>query len=102
MKMNRRYLYILSILLVCVSVLIVSNTYSVFESNASGESDLPIGKWYIRLNDIDISSGQLINFSMNNFVYSDNDHVRDGYIAPGRSGYFDVVLNPTGTDVAIR
>ena len=30
-----------------------------------------------------------------------NENIENGYIAPGKSGYFDIVLDPSGTDVAI-
>ena len=80
----------------------ISTTYAVFETNTNGTANLSVGSWVIKLNSVDISSGQTINFSVNNFNYSNNSHVANGVIAPGRTGYFDLLLDPDGTDVSIR
>lgn len=95
-------LYIITFALIIVSAYIFIDTYALFETEASAATDLAIGNWVIKLNDIDISSGQTVNFTVNDFVYTTNSHIKDGYIAPGRSGYFDVILDPAGTDVAVR
>ena len=95
-------LYIMFFSLLIISAFIFKDTYAVFETNTNGASNFDIGRWIIRVNELDISNGQTVNFSMDSFTYTDNIHIRDGYIAPGRSGYFDLVLDPTGTDVSIR
>lgn len=95
-------LYVMTFVLICISAYIFKDTYAIFETDSTGEATFDIGSWVIKLNELDISSGQTVNFSMNNFNYTTNSHVKNGVIAPGRSGYFDVVLDPTGTDVSVR
>ena len=103
MKINiKAMLYIGALILVVASVYLIKETYAVFETTGTGTADFSIGSWVINLNSIDISSGQTVSFSINSFNYSDSSHLANGVIAPGRSGYFDLILDPDGTDVAVR
>ena len=104
-KMDKKVkimLYAVTITLIVIGAYVFKSTYAVFETEANGEADFQVGSWIIKLNEIDISSGQTVNFTINSFVYTENSHVKNGCIAPGRSGYFDVILDPSGTDVAVR
>lgn len=80
----------------------IADTYAIFETNASATVSQQTGKWVIKLNGTDISGGVVENFTINDFVYTENINVADNVIAPGRNGYFDIVVDPTGTDVAVR
>ncbi len=103
MKINiKTMLYIGVLVLLIASIYLIKETYAVFETTGTGTADFSIGSWVINLNSIDISSGQTVSFSINNFTYSDSSHTANGVIAPGRSGYFDLILDPGGTDVAVR
>ena len=103
MKINlKTMLYIGVLILLIASIYLIKETYAVFETTGTGTADFSIGSWVINLNSIDISSGQTVSFSINSFTYSDSSHTANGVIAPGRSGYFDLILDPDGTDVAVR
>jgi hypothetical protein len=103
MKINiKTMLYIGVLILFVISIYLISETYAVFETNSNGTADFSIGSWVIHLNSIDISSGETVSFSINSFNYSDSSHIANGVIAPGRSGYFDLILDPDGTDVSVR
>lgn len=103
MKINiKTILYIGVLILLIASIYLIKETYAVFETTGTGTADFSIGSWVINLNNIDISSGQTVNFSINSFTYDENSHIANGVIAPGRSGYFDLILDPDGTDVAVR
>jgi hypothetical protein len=103
MKINiKTMLYIGVLFLLVASIYLIKETYAVFETTGTGTADFSIGSWVINLNSIDISSGQTVSFSINSFTYSDSSHIANGVIAPGRSGYFDLILDPDGTDVSVR
>ena len=95
-------LWLLVILFFILSIYLISDSYALFETNSSGEANSEIGKWVIKISDILISDNQKEEFSVDNFVYEENENIADGYIAPGRNGYFDIILDPTGTEVAVR
>ena len=98
----RKKLWAISILLFVVMMVVIYNSYGLFENNATATEQNPVGGWTINLNDILISESGETNISIDEFVYEDSTTINDGYIAPGRSGYFDLILDPSGTDVAIR
>lgn len=99
---NRLKLWLLFLIVLSVTAYLINSTYAIFETNATADSSLEIGKWVIKLNNIDISSGTNNSFIVNNFIYTENSHIKNEFIAPGRSGYFDVILDPTGTDTSVR
>lgn len=85
-----------------ITAYLISSSYALFETDASGDKEIDIGKWIIKLNDINISTGTSNTFTVDSFTYSPNTHIKNGYIAPGRSGYFDIILDPAGTEVSVR
>lgn len=98
----KKYLWLIVIIFLIISIGFIFKTYALLESNGTGEASEDVGKWVIKLNGTDISNGINENFVINNIIYTDNENVADGYIAPGRSGYFDIILDPSGTQVAVR
>ena len=40
--------------------------------------------------------------SLINPVYIENEHMKEGVIAPGREGYFDLVIDSSNTEVSFR
>ena len=95
----KKILWLLSITFAIIALLVLVDTYGLFETNASSNSELSIGKWVIKLNDRDISLIQTIN--LNDFVYSSTTHTEEGYFAPGMSAEFDIVIDTTLTDVSV-
>ena len=100
--MKKNSLWIVFLLLLIASGLIIQNTYALFENNSTGDANMDIGQWIIHINENDISNGLVEKLNLNSFVYTENENVADGYIAPGRNGYANIIIDPTGTDVAIR
>lgn len=98
----RRKLWLLSIVSLIILGTYITKTYALFESNLVGGVNNPIGKWNIKLNDILVSSLEEKVITIDNFIYDDNENVKDGYIAPGSRGYFDLILDTTGTEVAVK
>ncbi len=103
MRKNKKVVWILFIVFISITfTLIIKNTYALLETIAVGDASMAPGKWSIKLNNVDISSGVVNNFVIDNIIYSENSNVASNRIAPGRSGYFDIELDPSGTEVAIR
>lgn len=98
----KKCLWLLSVVSLLILGSCIAKTYALFESNLDGTVNNLIGKWNIKLNDILVSSSEEKIITIDKFIYDNNDMVRDGYIAPGSSGYFDLILDTTGTEVAIK
>ena len=95
----KRVLYLLSIAILLIAILVLMDTYALFETDATGEVEQDIGKWRIEVNDVDISLQDTITLS--DFTYSVNSHTDDGYFAPGRSATFDIEIDTSGCDVSV-
>ena len=82
-------------------ILIINESYALLQTISSGSAEVKTGSWTIKLNEKNISNGITETFTLNNIIYDEsNENIETGYIAPGKSGYFDIVLDPSGTDVA--
>lgn len=98
----RLLLWLLVIASVSITILLLTNTFALFEDNANAVVNETIGKWVIKLSNNIISDGLSEELEIDNFVYSSNEHVASGYIAPGGNAYFDLVFDATLCDVAVK
>ena len=60
------------------------------------------GVWQIKVNNTDISNGVNKEFTVNEIDVQDNEHVKQGNLAPGLTGTFDILIDPEDTDVSIK
>lgn len=100
--MKKSILIIICIISILSTIIIFLSTYSKYSENAEATLENQVGKWIIKLNDTDITQGVSRNFLIQNIVLEENSNVIEGKIAPGTAGYFDIEINPTGTQVAVR
>ena len=93
-------LYLCGILLFVITVITISGTYALFETNANGDANFEVGKWIIKLNNRDISLEKLI--TLDDFVYVNSTHVEDGYFAPTSKAEFEINIDASQTDVSVE
>ena len=96
--------YVLIILImISLTIYEVATSFAKYTSEATAKAEKQAGAWVIEVNDNDVSSGNTNRqFEINSLTYPSNDYVLENKIAPSSSGYFDIVINPTGSSVAIR
>lgn len=100
---NMKKVYVcFALILLVLTIFIILKTYGLFESKTSLNVQSDVGKWVILVNDTDITAGANTKFSVNEIIWNPSDNVKSGKIAPGVSGYFDIVIDPTDTDVSVR
>ncbi len=97
---KKKKLILLSLLTIFTFFLLVS-TYGIFESNIFRDVDIDIAKWEVEINGSKLSESQK-TFSIDDIIWTSNGSVLEGKIAPGVEGYFDILIDPKRTDVAIR
>lgn len=100
--MKKNFLYIMCIFSICITICVVSKTYSRYAEHAEGVVESHTGNWSIKLNNTDITKGNTYDFAIDNITILGNDNVLSGKIAPGLSGYFDINIDPSNTDVSVR
>ena len=94
-------LWLIVVVFILLTYAVFYNTLALFETDSSGTINTDIGKWVIKVNNQTITDGQNESININNFVYEQNSHVEQGYIAPGTSAYFDLVIDASDCDVAV-
>lgn len=94
----KRVLFLILVLgaLICIQVV---NTYGLFETDALMDAEVNSAKWVIKLNDVNIMESN--EFSIDSLNLISNDNVKSGKFAPGVKGYFDVVVDPSLTEVSV-
>jgi len=102
---NKKIKLIIFILILVLLVVILRSTFSKYANEATAVINEEVGKWVIKLNDTDITTETAsTDFNMDK-VYWDWDsfpHVKYPNVAPGMKGYFDLVIDPTDTDVSMK
>lgn len=96
----KKVIWLACIVSVLITLLVLTDSYALFETNATASSELTIGKWVIKVNNNDISLSETL--TLNNFVYSTNSHTADGYFAPGRSAEFQIVIDTSLSEVSVE
>ncbi|MBQ8659276.1 MAG: hypothetical protein IJ475_00350 [Bacilli bacterium] len=77
-------------------------TYSLFQSDITGTATAELASWNIVINDTNIVTTESHSFSLDNIQMKENSNVADMSFAPGSEGWFDVRIDPSDTDVAIK
>ncbi len=80
----------------------VIHIYAVFQSEIEGNVQFTNGKWNIYVNGTEISRGVETSFLVDHINIGESSHVKEGNIAPGLSGDFEIAINPSDTDVSVR
>ena len=94
----KKKIWIVSIFALLLTLLVFTDAYGLFETNAAADSELSIGKWKIKVNDVDISLAETI--TLDDFTYSVSQHTADGYFAPGRSAQFEIEIDASECEVS--
>ena len=95
----KKKIWLIAIMALLVTVFSIVGTYALFETEASGDGIMEIGKWKIYLNDVDISTANTI--TINDFAFSGNNHIQNGYFAPGSSATYVIEIDASESDVSI-
>lgn len=98
--MKSKILYITCAIMIFVTIYEITNTYGLFESNINMNADSKLATWNILINDTNIGKSE--TFNIDNFISEEDRTVASGKIAPGTSGYFNINIDPSTTQVSIR
>lgn len=99
MLLNRKVILLAAFLCVFLCILTLQDTYAKYTSAVNETTDISIARWRILVNDFDIRSNSTTE-NLITPVFAGNSNIASGVIAPTAEGYFDVVIDATGTDLA--
>ena len=96
MKTRIKILFIIVTLAVTMSLM--SNTYSRYVADTTGNLEVQFATWKILVNENDISSGNVSSIEITPMI-KNNDNVASNKLAPSSEGYFDIQIDPSNTEV---
>lgn len=79
----------------------IMDSYGIFESNIVSDAESSLSKWQILINESEIT-GETNTFTIDEVFWLPNTGVVSGKAAPGLSGYFEIIIDPTGSEVSIE
>lgn len=97
----KKVLIVICLLFLFLTIFELSLTYGVFETKVEGDKDLNVAKWTILVNDNDIT-GENHTFYVDDVTYTNNEGVNTDKFAPGVSGEFILIIDPSNTEVAFE
>ena len=100
----KKLLTILVLIMLIISFFQITSMYALYKEKLQGEYNTLLGAWEIKLNEKDVTTtGQVETFTIatNQLGYLASDYIQAGKIAPGGQAYFDIIIDPTNTDVSI-
>lgn len=101
LKIRKNNIIILVIVfLVILSFLGIGSTYGLFESSKLETFQTDIAKWNINVNNINVTENT--SFVVDKITLENNTSVKEGKVAPGTSGYFDILIDGLNTDVSFK
>lgn len=97
----KKVLMVITPLFFLMTIYLIADTYSLFESNHVTTSNVDIAKWQVKIND-DAINGATSTFTVDVINWEGTEYVLDGKVAPGMNGYFDIVIDPNDSQVSIK
>jgi len=102
-KSNKRFIRFAFFYAVLIIVLLIMSTNAKYISNTPITTKADVAEWKVSINDIDATSQEVYTGEITLVTNSSlNQTTTDNKLAPGKTGYFDIILDPTGTEVSIE
>ena len=99
--MNFRIKILGVLVLLCLLLCFMSNTYSRYVADTTGNLKMSFAQWQILVNNEDITSNSSSSVVLTP-VIDENTNVKSNKIAPSSTGYFDISVDPSNVDVAFN
>lgn len=99
--MNNRIKILGAFIPLCLLLCFMSNTYSRYVADTTGNLKIAFAQWQILVNNSDITNKTTSSVVLNPII-NKNEYVESNKLAPSSSGYFDISIDPTNVDVAFN
>ncbi len=100
--MKRTYT-LLGIIMLIFTFYQIATSYAKYIAEATAVVEKQAGAWAIKVNNTDISnSNSETTFNVDNLIFPESAFVAENKLAPGANGYFEIVIDSTGSSVAVR
>lgn len=97
--MAKKFKILLVFISLSLTLCLMSNTYSRYVADTTGNLEVLFAKWQILVNENDITNNSSSSITLVPVVEK-SDHVAENTVAPSSKGYFDINIDPTNIGVS--
>lgn len=97
--MGKKIKILLMLVSISLTLGLMSNTYSRYVVDTSGDLEVEFTKWQILVNDNDVTNNNSSSITLAPIMES-NPNIEENTIAPSSKGYFDIEVNPANTGLS--
>ena len=99
MLLNKKIVLLLAFVSLFLCIITLQDTYAKYVSSVSETVSAAIARWRMLVNDYDIRNSSTTT-NLITPVFAGSENVASGVIAPTATGYFDIVVDASGTDLS--
>ena len=101
MTKDKKIKLLIAIIALFICIIQIKETYAKYVESKDGDAQFTVASWKIKINNSDITQSANLS-SLINPVYESNTNIKDGVIAPGSQGYFDIDIDASNTEVSFN
>lgn len=99
--MNTKMKFLVVLISLSITLCLMSNTYSRYVADTTGNVEVSFSKWQILVNESDITSGNTSTITLTPVVEG-NANVKSNTLAPSSKGYFDIDIDPSNVELSFN
>ena len=99
--MNTKMKFLVVLMSLSITLCLMSNTYSRYVADTTGNVEVSFSKWQILVNENDITSGNTSTINLTP-VIEENANVANNKLAPSTKGYFDIDIDPSNVELSFN
>lgn len=96
----KQFIFLYSILVLFLTL--YSSSFAKYEKETEGYLKAEVANWNMMLNDKKLTSKNTEGFTINVISTTNKNENSEDKIIPGQNGYFDIVIDPTDTEVSFE
>ena len=101
MKNFKKLLILLAIICLAIAIISFLSIYAKYTTSANSQTDVPIARWNILVNNISIKDNPDISQTLQP-IFPGNENIASNIIAPTAEGYFDLNFDFSAADVSFE
>lgn len=101
MKIAKKLLPIFGFMLLIITIFVFGQTYAKYLTSASGNANMSIAKWNIKVNNLSVKNNSDISSTIAP-SFPGTENIASGIIAPNAEGYFDLNFDFSNVDVSFE
>lgn len=101
MKNYKKIIILLAVICLAIAIISFILIYAKYTTSANSQTDVPIARWNILVNNISIKDQSDISQTLQP-IFPGNENIAKDIIAPTAEGYFDLYFDYNDVDVSFK